>query len=374
MSLLENLKRTPLYEAHLAAGGKMVEFGGWEMPIQYKGIKEEHDAVRNHVGIFDVSHMGEVEVKGQEAGKFVNYLITNDTNRIKDGDIQYAVMCYETGGVVDDLLVYKKGENDFLLIINASNVSKDLEWMDKVLSDSGFDAQLKNISNETAEVALQGPLAEKLLQEHVAVDLSKMTFFQFKEKVEVAGVECLISRSGYTGEDGFEIYTNNVKVEKLWTNLLESGTKYNIQPCGLGARDTLRFEANLPLYGHEMSEHISPLEAGYAFCVRLDKENFIGKEALVAQKTKGLEKKVVGFEMTGKGIARAEYPVFDASGHEVGHVTTGYKSPTLEKSIGLAIVENHLSEIGQEIWIQIRKNRISANVISRKFLDKNYKH
>lgn len=371
---MENLKRTPLYERHLSLKAKMVEFGGWEMPIQYSGIIEEHQSVRNHVGIFDVCHMGEVEISGEDSESFVNHLTTNDVKLIDKNQIQYAVMCYENGGVVDDLLVYKREKNEFLLIINASNIDKDLKWMNALKEQSGYSVSITDISDKTGEVALQGPKAEVLLQKFVDINLSSMKFFHFSENIKLFGADCIISRSGYTGEDGFEIYSDKESIVNIWDNLLQYGKGYNLLPCGLGARDTLRFEANLPLYGHEMSEDISPLEAGYGFCVRLDKEDFVGKAALKLQKEKGLERKVVGFEMTEKGIARSGYPVLDLHGNKIGHVTTGYKSPTLDKSIGLAIVANGFSRLNQDIVIQIRNKELKAKVVSRKFLDKNYKN
>lgn len=369
---MDELKRTPLYESHLRLKGKIVEFGGWEMPVQYSGLVEEHNAVRNSVGIFDVSHMGEMEVRGKDAKRFVNHIITNDTNLINNNEIQYAVMCYENGGVVDDLLVYKRDEDSYLLIINAGNIDKDVSWMEKALAEGDFQVELNHISEATGEVALQGPKAEVLLQKQTSFDLSTLKFFNFAEDIDIFGVSCIVSRSGYTGEDGFEIYASAGEIVKVWEGLLEKGEEYQIQPCGLGARDTLRFEANMPLYGHEMTEDISPLEAGFGFCVRLEKEEFIGMEALKIQRDLGLKKKVVGFELVDRGIARAEYEVFNEDGENIGHVTTGYKSPTLGKAIGLAVVGIGYSSIGDEFMIQIRKKRVRAKVISRKFLRKNY--
>ena len=370
---MDGLKKTPLHTSHIKLGAKMVEFGGWEMPIQYSNITEEHHAVRNSVGLFDVSHMGEVIITGEESEKFINYLITNDVKLLGDNEIQYAMMCYENGGIVDDLLVYKKYTNHYLLIINAGNIEKDLDWMQQVAEETNMNISISDESPITAEVALQGPFAEKLLQEHVDIDLSKLPFFTFAEKVKMFGADCLISRTGYTGEDGFEIYTDNSNIENIWNKLLENGSKYNILPCGLGARDTLRFEANLPLYGHELTENISPLEAGYGFCVRLDKDDFKGKAALKAQKENGLKRKIVGFELIDKGIARADYMVTDEMGQEIGHVTTGYKSPTLDKALGLALISSEHSGIGKEIYIQIRNKTLKAILVSRKFLNKNYK-
>jgi aminomethyltransferase len=372
MDEMDELKRTPLYESHLKLKGQIVEFGGWEMPVQYSGLVEEHNAVRNSVGIFDVSHMGEMEVRGKDAKRFVNHIITNDANLINNNEIQYAVMCYENGGVVDDLLVYKRDEDSYLLIINAGNINKDVSWMEKALAEGDFQVELNHISEATGEVALQGPKAEELLQKQTNFDLSTLKFFNFAEDIDIFGVSCIVSRSGYTGEDGFEIYASAGEIVKVWEGLLEKGEEYQIHPCGLGARDTLRFEANMPLYGHEMTEDISPLEAGFGFCVRLEKEEFIGMEALKIQRDLGLKKKVVGFELVDRGIARAEYEVFNEDGENIGYVTTGYKSPTLGKAIGLAVVDIGYSSIGDEFMIQIRKKRVRSKVISRKFLRKNY--
>jgi len=373
MIAMNDLKKTPLYDVHVRLGAKMVEFGGWEMPIQYSNITEEHHAVRNSVGLFDVSHMGEVIIKGEESEKFINYLITNDVKLLGDNEIQYAMMCYENGGVVDDLLVYKKHADNYLLIINAGNIEKDLDWIHRVAEETKMNINISDESPFMAEVALQGPDAEKLLQEHVSIDLSELSFFTFAEKINLFGTECLISRTGYTGEDGFEIYTDNGDIENIWNKLLESGSRYGILPCGLGARDTLRFEANLPLYGHELSATISPLEAGYGFCVKLDKYDFKGKDALKTQKKNGLKRKIVGFELIDKGIARADCTVVDEMSQEIGHVTTGYKSPTLDKSLGLALISSNYAGIGKEIYIQIRNKTLKAIIVSRKFLNKNYK-
>ncbi|MDP3385889.1 MAG: glycine cleavage system aminomethyltransferase GcvT [Eubacteriales bacterium] len=370
---MDGLKKTPLYASHIRLRAKMVEFGGWEMPIQYSNITEEHQAVRNGVGLFDVSHMGEVIIKGEDAEKFINYLITNDVKLLGDNEIQYAMMCYENGGVVDDLLVYRKGVNHYLLIINAGNIEKDLAWIYQVAKETKMNISISDESPITAEVALQGPSAEILLQEHVNIKLSELPFFTFAEKVSLFGAECLISRTGYTGEDGFEIYADIGNIETIWNKLLDYGSQYGILPCGLGSRDTLRFEANLPLYGHEITESISPLEAGYGFCVKLDKDDFKGKAALKSQKENGLKRRIVGFELVDKGIARADYIVTDENDQEIGHVTTGYKSPTLDKSLGLALISSEYAGIGKAIYIQIRNKTLKATIVSRKFLNKNYK-
>lgn len=367
---MENLKKTALFECHEKWGGKIIEFAGWSLPVQYEGIIPEHEAVRNAAGIFDVSHMGEIEVRGKDAFKFVQNLVTNDVSVLEDNQIVYAMMCYEDGGVVDDLLVYKFSDTYFYLVVNASNVDKDYEWM---ISNKGkYEIEIVNISNNVSEVALQGPKAQEILQKLANIDLKEIKFFYCNRNVNIDGANCLVSRTGYTGEDGFEIYTNNDEIAKVWESILEAGKEYGIKPAGLGCRDTLRFEATLPLYGNEISKDINPLEAGFGFCVKLNKENFIGKDALVKQKADGLKRKIVGFEMKEKGIPRHGYEVA-CNGEKVGFVTTGYFSPTLKKNIGLAIVDSKYTEIGLEIEILIRNKPIKAEVISKKFYSKNYK-
>lgn len=367
---MENLKKTALFECHEKWGGKIIEFAGWALPVQYEGIIPEHEAVRNAAGLFDVSHMGEVEVKGRDAEAFVQNLVTNDVSVLEDNQVLYAMMCYEDGGVVDDLLVYKFSNNYFYLVINASNVDKDYEWM--VINKGDYEVEIENISSNVSEVALQGPKAQEILQKLTDIDLKELKFFYCKRDVNVEGVKCLISRTGYTGEDGFEIYTSNENIARVWESILESGKEEGIKPTGLGCRDTLRFEATLPLYGNEISKEISPLEAGFGFCVKLNKENFIGKDALVKQKAEGLKRKIVGFEMKEKGIPRHGYEVA-YKGKKVGVVTTGYFSPTLKKNIGLALVNSECTDLGLEIEILIRNKSVKAEIISKKFYSKNYK-
>ena len=360
---LENLKRTALADEYQKYGGKTVDFAGWFMPVEFEGILKEHEAVRNNVGLFDVSHMGEITVKGKDALAFVNYLITNDLEKIVDNQVLYTYLCREDGGVVDDILVYRFGTEDILLVVNASNTDKDFEWVKKNKGD--FDVEIENISEETAQIALQGPNAETLLQVHTETDLSEIGFFFAKRDVMIDGIKCMISRTGYTGEDGFEIYLSNDDVVELYTNLIEDGAL----PIGLGARDTLRFEANLPLYGNELSDDWTPVEAGYGFFVKVDKENFIGKEVLAKQKAEGVTRKIVGFTMSDKKIPRHGYKVFKED-KEVGFVTTGYKSPTLNEIIGLAMVDVEYAKIGTEIDIEVRNKMSKATVRNRKFLVK----
>lgn len=368
---METARRTALYEAHVREGGKIIDFAGWALPVQYEGILEEHEAVRSAAGLFDVSHMGEVDVTGPEALKFVDYLVTNDVTALTDYQILYAMMCYEDGGVVDDLLVYRYSADHFLLVINAANVEKDFQWMREQAQKGTFNVTLDNQSPMISEVALQGPRAQEILQKCTDTELSEIGFFYFKHRVIVAGVECLVSRTGYTGEDGFEIYTDNAQIEAVWNALMEAGKPLGLKPAGLGCRDTLRFEATLPLYGQEIDKDITPLEAGLGFFVKLGAGPFIGKEALARQKAEGVPRKTVGFEME-KGIPRHGYDVL-RDGKRIGTVTTGYYSPTLKKNIGLALIEASYGEMGGALDIQVRKRTLPATIISKRFYQKNYK-
>ena len=362
-------KRTALFETHEKMGGKLIEFSGWVMPVQYEGIIEEHEAVRNTAGIFDVSHMGEVRIKGKAATDFVQHLFTNDISVLVEGQVQYGMMCYENGTVVDDLLVYKYANDHYLLVINAGNIDKDMAWINEHAKN--FEVVVEPLSDLLSEVAIQGPLAEAILQKLSNIDLATIGFFHFLDGVEIDGINCIVSRTGYTGEDGFEVYTHNENIAQIWNKLMEVGAVDGLKPCGLGCRDTLRFEASLPLYGHEISNEITPLEAGLGFFVKLDKTDFIGKDALVKQKQVGLSRKLVGFEMS-KGIPRQGYEVFSGD-EEIGVVTTGYYSPTLKRNIGLALIQSEFASMGGNISVQVRKKRFDAVIISKKFYQKQYK-
>lgn len=359
-------KKTPLYDEHIALGGKVLEYAGWFLPIQYEGLVPEHEAVRNKAGLFDVSHMGSINISGKDAGTFLDYLLTNDISKMNDKQIIYTFMCYPDGGVVDDLLVYKHTDEEYLLVVNASNVDKDYEWMLEQKKD--HDVVIDNQSDKTAILALQGPEAINILQKLVDINLSDLKTFYFERNVKVAGINALVSRNGYTGEDGFEIYVDNVGVIKIWRELLEAGKEFGLKPAGLGCRDTLRFEAMLPLYGQEISKEINPLEGGLKFFVKLKKESdFIGREALNKLWDDGLKKKMVGFEMIERGIPREGYEI-QKNGEKIGHVTTGYMSPTLKKNIGNAIINTEETELGNEIDIIIRNKPVKAFVRDRKFL------
>jgi len=359
-------KKTPLYDEHLRLGGKMVEYAGWFLPVQYEGLIEEHLAVRNNAGIFDVSHMGEIMVKGKDAYDYLQYLITNDLSKLADNQVMYTFMCYPHGGVVDDLLVYKYNQQEYLLVVNAANTSKDFKWM--IDNKMNYNIIIENISDQVGEVALQGPKSQIILQKLTDFDLSELKYFHLKRDVNIAGVNTMISRTGYTGEDGFEIYAKGEDIVKVWKSILEAGDEYGLKPAGLGARDTLRFEASLPLYGHEISEDVTPLEGGFKFFVKLDKvQDFIGKEALNKQWNEGLKRKIAGFEMIGRGIPREGYEVFK-EGKKIGYVTTGYMSPTLKKNIGNALIDVEEAELGNEIDIMIRNKPVKAKIIDKRFL------
>lgn len=364
-------KKTPLYEEHLKLAENVVEYAGWYLPIQYAGLVPEHEAVRNAVGLFDVSHMGEITVKGKDALAFVDSLMTNDITTIVDNQIIYTFMCYPDGGVVDDLLVYRFSNEDFYLVVNAGNIDKDFAWITE--QKGSFDVELENISDSVGEVAIQGPFAQKTLQKLTDFDLTKVEFFYLQRDVLIDGVKCMISRTGYTGEDGFEVYTDNKGIVKVWNSILEAGKEFGIMPTGLGCRDTLRFEASLPLYGHEMSEEISPLEAGFKYFVKLEKaSNFIGKEALNKQWNEGLKRKLVGLEMVGRGIPREGMEIFK-DGEKIGHVTTGYMSPTLKKNIANALIKTEFTALDTEVEVMIRNKPVVAKVISKKYLKKKTK-
>lgn len=360
-------KKTPLYDKHIALSKNVVDYAGWMLPVQYTGLKEEHLAVRERAGMFDVSHMGEIWVRGKDAEAFVNYLMTNDIARQKDTQIQYTFMCYPDGGVVDDLLVYRYNPEKYFLVVNAANVDKDYQWILDQKKD--FDVEVENVSLQTAEVAVQGPKAQEVLQKLTDYDLESIKFFYFADDVEIAGKKCLISRTGYTGEDGFEIYTDNDAIGAIWDAVLEAGKDVDLLPCGLGCRDTLRFEASLPLYGHEISKDVNPLEGGFKYFVNFKTDaDFIGRAALEKEWKEGLKRILVGFRMIDRGIPREGYEI-EKDGKKIGYVTTGYMSPTLGVSIGNALIDPAFKEIGTEIDVMIRNKPAKAEVISKKFLE-----
>lgn len=350
------LRRTPLYQSHVDLNAKIVDFAGFEMPIQYTSILEEHEAVRTNVGMFDVSHMGEILIKGSDAATYLDHVCSNHIASLDVGQVRYSYLCYEHGGVVDDILVYRFAETTYCLVVNASNIEKDEAWLRQHIHG---DVTIENVSDQTAEIALQGPFAETILQSFTDAPLSSLGFFRFLWS-PVAGIHCLISRTGYTGEDGFELYVPSEDVVTLWNVLLAKG----VLPIGLGARDTLRFEASLPLYGHELSESITPMEAGFKRFVDLTKP-FVGRDALLQPRIR----KLVGLEILDRGIARATYSVFHQE-TEIGVVTTGYKLG--DRTIALALVPSSIA-LGTIVQVAMREKRLNAEVISTKFKDKAYK-
>ena len=359
--------KTCLYDSHVALGAKMSPFAGFIMPIQYAGIVQEHLAVRQHVGMFDVSHMGEIFVEGPDAEAFVNHIFTNEIRGFEPGKVLYGMMCYENGGTVDDLLVYREFEKDhFLLVVNAANIDKDFDWIKEQVK--GFNCTVRNESPVWGQIAVQGPEAEKTVMDVLGYkEAADLGFYTFCD-VEYKGKRLILSRTGYTGEDGFELYTTIENTVEIWDRLLKAG----VQPCGLGCRDTLRFEAGLPLYGDELSPEISPVMAGLGMFCKYEKD-FIGKEALLDQKAGNLEKKLVGIEIFDKAIPRAGYPVELEDGTEVGVVTTGYHSISLDKSICFALVRKDVSALDTPLSVRIRKKVFPGKVIKKRFYQTNYK-
>ena len=358
---MEN-KKTCLYDKHVALGALMSPFGGFEMPIQYSGIVDEHQAVRQSCGVFDVSHMGEVLITGPDAERYVNHIFTNDVTGMPAGKILYGMMCYENGGVVDDLLVYKCGENEFFLVINAANIDKDWEWIQE--QSKGYNVKLDHQSDSYGELAVQGPESEQVMKDVLGIDGSDLIFYTFKQIGDV-----IISRTGYTGEDGFEIYAAPNYINECWDKLVASG---RCKPCGLGCRDTLRFEVGLPLYGDELSAEITPIMAGLGIFVKLDKDEFIGKDALARQKEEGPAKKLVGIELSDKAIPRHGYVVLK-DGQPIGEVTTGYHTISTDKSVCMALVDTQFAKLDTEVDIQIRKKVFPGKVVKKQFYNKNYK-
>jgi aminomethyltransferase len=353
--------RTPLYDAHLRSGARMVEFAGWDMPVQYAGLLEEHAAVRTAVGLFDVSHMGEVVFRGPRALASLQGLFTNDLSRVTDGQAQYGCLCRESGGIVDDVVVYRRTAEDLLVCVNAANRQKDYAW----LADHAAGADVRDESDAFAQLALQGPRAAAVLEKLCGSDLTGMRTYRFAPGT-VAGRECLVARTGYTGEDGFELFCKAADAVPLWEALLEAGRPERIQPCGLGCRDSLRLEMAYRLYGSDMDDATTPLEAGLAWVVKLDKGEFVGRGALVRQREAGLTRKLVGFALTQPGIARHGYPVLQ-EGRAVGAVTSGTRSPTLGTSIGLAYVPPALAAEGSTFAVEIRGRPVAATVVKTPF-------
>ena len=360
-------KRTCLYDRHVALGALISPFGGFEMPIQYEGITEEHNAVRTDCGVFDVSHMGEVNISGPDAERFVNHIFTNDIAGAPDGKIFYGMMLRPDGGTVDDLLVYKRGDNNFFLVINAGNIDKDVAWIRS--HAEGFDVEIDDLCNSLGELAVQGPKSEEVMEQVLGISCADLTFYTFREAT-LDGKHILVSRTGYTGEDGFEIYADHDTIRSLWDTLIESG---RCKPCGLGCRDTLRFEVGLPLYGDELAEDITPVEASLSIFVKTEKPDFIGREAILAQKAEGPRRKLVGLEIHDRAIPRHGYEVLTPEGEVVGTVTTGYRGISVDKSIAMALVDSRYAAKDTPLAVRIRRKVFPATVVPRKFYKKSYK-
>jgi aminomethyltransferase len=370
----EELKRTPLYQAHIDLGGKMVDFGGWNMPVQYTaGVIEEHMRTRTQAGLFDVSHMGEIWVEGEDAIPFVNRITTNDVTQLVDGQAQYSALTNEKGGVVDDLLVYRFDQGKLLLVVNASTTDKDWDWITSRASGPGAatgkpNITLTNASADYCQIAVQGPLATVILEKLTDTDLSGIKYYHFTVGM-VDGVDAIISRTGYTGEDGFEVYAAADKARQLWDRLLDAGyygSDTGILPAGLAARNTLRLESGMSLYGHELSDDITPIEANLGWITKLQKGDFTGSDILREQKEKGITRRLVGFEMTDRGIARDDFDVY-IDDKKVGYVTSGSPAPFLKKNIGLAFVPVEFANVGQEITIDVRGKKLAGIIVPTPF-------
>jgi aminomethyltransferase len=362
MPPVSSLRTTPLHSTHRSLGAKMVDFGGWDMPVQYSGIIEEHNAVRTSVGMFDVSHMGEIEIRGPEAAKLTEFVTTNHVAKLKLGQAHYSGLLYDHGGFVDDILVHKVADDHFFLCLNASNQEKDFEH---IRAANRFEAEVEFASDRYAQLAIQGPKALATLQKLTPADLASIRYYWFTDG-EAAGTPARIARTGYTGEDGFEIYIPPGEAERVWRQVMEAGAEFGIRPCGLGARNTLRLEAKMALYGHEIDASISPFEADLGWIVKLEKGDFIGRNALASQKSTGVKRRLVGFEMRGRGIGREGYEVW-LDGAPAGWVTSGSPSPTLNKNIGLCYLPVGHAQPGKPIQIVIRSQPVDAVTVETPF-------
>ena len=358
------LKRSPLYEQYRALGARLVEFGGWEMPVQYGGILQEHEAVRTRAGLFDVSHMGEFKVEGPGALPFLQYLVPNDVSRLAIGQALYTQLCMPNGNTIDDLLIYHLADMHYMLVVNAANIDKDYAWVEEQARNFK-DVHLANQSDTTALLALQGPAAQEILQPLTEVDLASIKYYHFAAGM-VDGVNCIISRTGYTGEDGFELYCAPVDVVKLWIDLLAAGKPQGLLPAGLGARDTLRLEGSYCLYGHELSDQTNPLEAGLGWTVKFNKGDFIGRDALLKVKEQGLERKLIGVELLDRGVCRVGHIIYDNE-HAIGSITSGGPGPTVHKNIGMGYVVAAHATAGERVDIDVRGRRVAAQIVALPF-------
>lgn len=358
------MKKTAFNQIHKDLGAKMVPYAGFEMPVQYAGVTQEHMTVRENVGVFDVSHMGQFSVKGENAEAFLQKITTNDVSKLKPGQAQYSCMPNEKGGIIDDLIIYKIAENDYLIVVNAGCLDKDWDWVNQHKTDG---VELENLSDDISLLAIQGPKAIEAMQSLTDTDLSAIKFYNFV-KGDFAGVKnVIISATGYTGSGGFEIYFANEDAEKMWEAVMEAGKNFGIEPCGLAARDTLRLEKGYCLYGNDINMETSPLEAGLGWITKFNKD-FIAKEILQKQKEEGVKRKLIAFKMTDRGIPRHDYPIVDADGNEIGHVTSGTQSPMLKEGIGLGYVTTQNAQTGSEIYIQVRNKNLKAEVVKLPFV------
>jgi aminomethyltransferase len=354
--------KTPLYDCHVKHGGLIVSFAGYQLPVQYPtGIITEHNAVRTNAGLFDVSHMGEIIFEGEDALKYLNYLLTNDLASMTDGQVRYSIMCYDTGGCVDDVLVYRYHSNKYMVVVNASNRLKDYDW---IIKHRIGNVKICDISDSMAQIAIQGPRSKDIMLKLVSESSLPDKYYHFLYDVDINGINAIISQTGYTGEFGYEIYISNADAPQLWDLLLETGNPEGLIPCGLGARDTLRLEASMPLYGHEMDENITPLETGLNFGVKMNKDSFIGKKAMQEKGEPEIER--IGLKVTGRGIAREHQDIF-LNELKIGHVTSGTHSPFLKYPIAMALVKKGLTSVGSKVEIDIRSKRIEAEVVQIPF-------
>ena len=366
MEATETLRNTALSQTHIALGAKMVPFAGYNMPVSYTGLNDEHLAVRNAVGVFDVSHMGEFILKGDKVLDLLQYVTSNDVAQLYDGRVQYSCLPNGKGGIVDDLLVYRIDEKTYLLVVNASNIEKDWNW---ISSHNTFGVDMKNISDRTSLLAVQGPKAIDVLQKLTDMKLADMPYYHFAKGKFAGKDNVVVSNTGYTGAGGFEIYFDNEIADHIWKALFEAGAEFGIKPIGLGARDTLRLEMGFCLYGNDIDHTTSPIEAGLGWITKFNKE-FIDKQLLLDQKEKGVSRKLIGFEMIDRGIPRHDYPIVDASGNVIGKVTSGTQAPSLQKGIGMGYVKPEFAKAGSEIFIKVRDNSVKAQVVKIPFLKK----
>lgn len=362
------MKKTSLFDIHLKFNGKMVPFAGYSMPVQFDGVNSEHLQVRNSVGIFDVSHMGEILVKGNRATDFLNYICSNDILLMKDGKAQYNCLINTNGGIIDDLIVYKLGDENYMLVVNAANIDKDWNWIKK--QNSNFNTEISNISDKTSLLALQGPKSEKVLQKLVNFDLNKLTNYSFTIETIDKINNVIISKTGYTGSGGYELYVENDHVLHLYKLILDSGKDYGIKPIGLAARDTLRLEMGYCLYGNDINDNTNPIEAGLKWVTKTNKD-FIGKKFILETISNGTSKNLIGFELIDRGIPRKGYKIFDSDNNEIGIVTSGTMSPILKKGIGMGYVLSSHSKFETEVYIEIRNKKIKSKIVKRPFIKLN---